>query len=173
MWEVGNKVTADELNIARLALETSRSAFDTTGTRPLVSSTNVDTAVVTLSSFEFKAGYAYLIEYWHRSQVTAGTGPNFVVHTKLKRASSSGTVIHDPGDCAHTGTNFMTSGVQSVIVKCSADTTQTLVVTSAIGTTGTPTALDIEASTTAASRITVRIIGTATNHSGALEVPTA
>lgn len=161
------------LDIVELALTSSRSAFDTSGIRPLTSSTNADTAVVTLSNFAFKAGYAYLIEFWLRGQITAGTGPNFVVHPKLKRASAAGTVIHDPGDIAFTGTNFMTSGVQSVIMKCSSDTTQTLVVTAAIGTTGTPTALDVEASTTAASRVTVRIIGTAANHSGALEVPTS
>lgn len=172
--EVGDLVTAELLNDGFGVDAEAMSSISGTPIRPLTSSTNVDTTIATLTNFTFRLGYAYEIAYWVRLQVTAGTGPNFVAHTKVKRASSSGTVIHDPGEHPLTSTNFMSIGLHSVIVKCTAaDTTQTLVLTGALGTTGTPTALDVEAASTAATRFTCIKIGLAADFPDAFEVPTA
>lgn len=148
------------------------SAASTTKIEPLVSATGVDAQIITVSA-TFKAGYAYKISYRFRTQHTGGTGP-YVATPKLKRATASGTLVHDPGSFPAVSTNFISvQGSVEVKNTTGGDHTQTIVLTGAMSTSGSPTSMDVEASTTAPTVLTVEVIGHATQYPGAVEVPTA
>lgn len=141
--------------------------------QPLVTSTGVDAAVLTLPDVTFKNGYAYRISYHFRTQHNGGTSP-YVANARVKRASASGTIIYDPGGTAAIGLNFMTiHGFFEAKNTTGSDHTQTLVLTAAMSVTGSPTSLDIESADNCPATLHVETLGLASQYPGAIEVPTA
>lgn len=157
--------------VAEAADEDSSVAFSTTPIQPLVSASASDGSIITVSH-AFKVGYAYEIGWEWCAQLNGGTSP-FAPYSRIRRASATGTVIEDLITHAAVTTNFIKMR-GSVIVKCTvANTTQTIVLCGGYSSSGAPTSMDVEATSTRRTRLTVRRIGTATKYSGALEVPTA
>jgi hypothetical protein len=150
---------------------TTYNTFSTSPIQPLVSAANTDTVIATVSA-SFKQGYAYEISHEWTAQFTGGTSP-FSAFSKIRRTNAAGTVIDDMGGTTATTTNFCRMR-GSVVVKCTAgNTTQTIALVGGFSTTGSPTSMDVEAASTRRTRLSVRVIGYAADHSGALEVPTA
>lgn len=134
--------------------------------------TSTETTVRSLS-FEFRPQRAYRISYSFRVQYNGGTSP-FAAVTRVRRASNAGTLIYDAGATAAISTNIMNVHGECYVKWTGEEsTTQTIVVTALRNTTGSPTSLDIEASSDAPSVLVIEEIGTATEFSGAKEVPTS
>lgn len=143
----------------------------TSAISPLVSAANTPTQVASLS-YAFKAGMAYRISVWARVQINGASSSSGSPYVQIRRASAAGTTIHDPGSMGLAGgTGFVSTGVQSCVVKCSADTMQTISFCAAWS--GTGTSLDVEAATAARAYLLIEPIGRASAFPNALEVPTS
>jgi hypothetical protein len=152
-------------------LNAAKSTITTAATAPLSSAANSPAQIIS-RSFAFKAGFAYRISVWARLSITGATASSGIPYVQIRRASAAGTVIHDPGGQGLAGgTGFTSSGVQSCVVKCSADTTQTI---SFCATwSGTGTAINVAATASARPYILIEEVGLAADFPDAMEVPTS
>jgi len=129
-------------------------------------------AVVVSKSYAFLDEYAYRISYSFRVQIAGGTSP-FAVNHRLRRANASGSTIHDAGTTAAVTTNF-TWITGWCLVKCTAgNTTQTICATAAFTTSGSPTSMDLEGSTSGRNTLLIERLGPASDFPDAIEVPTS
>lgn len=166
---VGDIVTADRLN--ELDQGDSFSAFTTTAVSPLVTGAGNEAVILTVDA-NFKAGFAYEVSWVWFAQFNSGTSP-FMAVSKIRRNNTSGTEI-----VTTNGTTILTTNVGRVegseILKCTvADTTQTIALVGSYSTTGTPTSMNLSALSNRRCRLVVKVIGLASDYSGAAEVPTA
>jgi hypothetical protein len=163
----GDPVYAEDVNDITPDAFTS---FSSTPIQPLVSAASTDT-LITSVAVDFEAGFAYEITYGWRAQFTGGTSP-FQAYAKIRRLNAAGTVIHDPGGTACITTNFVSIDGRCYVECTTADTTQTIALIGGFGSSGSPTSVDVEASSTARTYLVVKKCGIAGEYA-ALEVPTA
>lgn len=171
MVSAGGVILASDMNDAQF-WRTAFSSFSSTAQPALVSASGAE-GLVTSVAADFRDGYAYEIGWQFRVQVNGGTSP-FYVAGKLFRNNSSGTLIDASGGEAVVTTNFMLLKGSTIVKRTTgSNTTQTIALTASFSGSGSPTSLDIEASSTSRTRLVVRPIGLATDYSGAIEVPTS
>lgn len=171
MVAAGDPVASTDVNDAQL-WRSAYTSMSTTKIEPLASASNTDTLITSVSA-TFKEGYAYEISWrWH-AQMNGGTSP-FMAYTKIKRTNASGTEIRGISNTTCITTNVCECN-GSVIVKrtASGSTTQTIALIGGMASSGSPTSIDVEASSTRRTELVVRPIGLASDYSGAMEVPTA
>jgi hypothetical protein len=167
MVAAGDPIYADDI----LAITPKAfSSFSSTAITPLVSAASTDTLITSVSC-DFEAGFAYEVTYGFRIQFTGGTSP-FQAYSKIRRLNAAGTVIHDPGGTASITTNFVQIDGRCYLECTTADTTQTIALIGGFGSSGSPTSIDVEASSTARIYLVVKKVGVSGEYA-ALEVPTA
>lgn len=171
MVAAGDEVNASDINDITTWRDDQSVSISATAIAPLVSATNTD-AVITSVSHAFKTGYAYLISWSWAAQVNGGTSP-FVTYTKLRRANAAGTEIRGIETTTCITTNIMDVNGWTVVKCTGGNTTQTVALIGGLGTSGSPTSLDVEAATTRPTILRVERIGTASQYSGAREIPTS
>lgn len=172
MVAAGDEIYAEDINDLINGRDDQSVSIVTTGASPLVSATNTDT-VITTRSHTFKAGYAYKIEWMWPAQASGGTSP-FVAYTKIRRSSASGTEIRTTGGQPLVTTNVVDVSGFTIVKRTGAtDTTQTIALVGGISTSGGPTSINMAALSNRPAILCIARIGTATQYSGALEVPTS
>lgn len=171
MVAAGGIVFASDVNAINTWLNDRSVTMSSTAIAPLVSASVTDTLIATVTH-DFIDEFAYEISWSWGAQCNGGTSP-FVVYTKIKRTNAAGTEIRGISGTAVITTNVMQIE-GSCIVKCTAgNTTQTIALVGGYSASGSPTSLDVEAASTRRTKIEVKRIGTATEYTDALEVPTA
>lgn len=147
--------------------------LEAVGTRPLVSASATPTLILT-KQYSFLDGYAYLIMWAARVQLNGGTANAvFGAEASIRRTNAAGTAIFSPGYTAVPAANFAQLSGWGIVKVTGGDTTQTLALCAQYAATNGPTSMDVESQTASRTGLTICVYGQATDHSDAMELPTA